>query len=386
MKKIIAISVMLALVAGAAFAQTSVSGVIETRMTLINGSNADGAPPATIGGSVADGYAQLSGQDADGTFGGLVRVRANSNEFHRAFAWWRPIPQLRIFLGHDLDGLFGTDPLTAWGFHQGGEGYLNRHDWDFWRAVFPGNWDGFGAAFSIYPVPGAELNIVVPTGLPEWFPGSTANANQTVALEDLIGYLRIQGSYNIPDIGRVYLSYIGPRAELDDYYGQIGGSFLLTAVPGVQVQLGVTAFLVNSDLNHDHPLLVGLAAHYAGGDYGVKFRAAAQIGGYAGNGFTTSDSWRFRPWITGWNPFTKGNAITFNVMPWYNLDFGRVFFDIGMDLVLPDVGDSYNLFWVNPYFKKSIGPGQINAGLMIVNNGATEVLTYNLPVRFVFSF
>jgi len=403
MRKVIAISVVLALVAGAAFAQTSISGTIDTRIRLANGSTA--ADDVTIGGpGVADGYVQLSGQDADGKFGGLVRIRANEGEgnFHRAFTWWQPIPQLRVFLGHDLDGKFGTDPLTAWGFHQGAEGYVERHDWDFWRAVFPGNWDGFGLALSFYIVQGLEINFVIPTGLPEWYPGSSSNASQTLTYQQILGSLRLQMNYAIPDLGKVYFSYIGPREDFGNdgikNYGQIGGSFQLTAIEGLNVQLGVTTYLEN-DKNVDnssgqyYPILVGLGMHFAAGDWGVKLRAAGSFRSYAGTR-TTTDSWRLRPWIHWGVPFTEGTLVTFNVMPWYNFGALAAYFDIGADIAKPagdtTVVDPY--FWFNPYIRKSIGPGSIRAGLMIgVDSHANDanpeaVTTFSIPIQFTFSF
>ena len=401
MRKVIAISVVLALIAGAAFAQTAISGTVETRMRLANG-NTD-ADDVTIGGvGVADGYVQLSGQDADGKFGGLVRIRANENggNFHRAFTWWQPIPQLRVFLGHDLDGKFGTDPLTAWGFHQGGESFINRHDWDFWRAVFPGNWDGFGLALSFYIVQGLEINFVIPTGLPEWYPGDSANASQSLTYQQILGSLRLQMNYAIPDLGKVFFSYIGPRADFADkpnHYGQVGGSFLLTAIEGLQVQLGVTTYIENDEKTHNaadqyYPILVGLGMHFAAGDWGVKLRAAGSFRSYAGTR-TTTDTWRLRAHINNWMPFTAGTLVTFNVMPWYNFGVLAAYFDIGADIAKPIATDAPvdPYFWFNPYIKKSIGPGSIKVGLMIgvdsrPNNPDGSLTIFQLPVSFAFSF
>ena len=418
MKKLIAIAVVFALVAGAAFADTSVSGTIDTRLTFIDATSVkivgdDGKEkdtPATIGKSgsgVADGYVQLSGQDDDGVIGGLVRVRANegAGNFHRAFVWWKPVPQLQVFLGHDLDGKFGTDPLTAWGFHQGAEGFVERHDWDFWRSVFPGNWDGFGLSLSVFPAPGVSINLVVPTGLPEWYPGESAKASEGLSWENVLDSLRLQSEIGIPDIGKVFISWIGGRQNLIDSdaaegvlnYGQIGLSFLLTAVDGLQVQLGFSTFLYNADNlgkypsgdDQAAPIEIGLAAHYAGGDFGVKFRSAFIIGGYAGPQ-TTVDSWRYRAW-NNWFPWTQGTLVTFNVMPWYNLGILTGYLDIGADIAAPEgADDSMVYFWLNPYIRKSIGPGAIRAGIMVgidaPNPDVDAIITFKVPIQFTFSF
>ena len=402
MKKLVAISVVFALIAGAAFAQ--VSGTVDARFVLAENDGTEDADTFIGGGGsgIADGYLTLSGQDPDGKFGGLVRVRANENggEFHRAFAWWKPFNELKIFLGHDLDGLFGTDPLTAWGFHQGAESFVERHDWDFWRMVFPGNWDGFGAAFSLYPVQGLEINLVIPTGLPEWYPGESAKAGQALTYGQLLDSLRLQVNYAIPDIGKIFVSWIGGRADIIDddlkdnvfNYGQIGASFLLTAVEGLQLQAGVSTYLFNSDnATDDQPasLAIGLAAHYASGDFGVKFRSAFVLN--AGSAQTTDGSWRYRAWHQGYQ-FTKDlTLVTFNVMPWFNLGVLTAYIDIGADIAsMKDVDETPVYIWINPYIRKSIGPGAIRAGVMIGidDNGGDDdaIISLKIPVQFTFSF
>ena len=406
MRKVIAISVVFVLAVGAAFAQ--VSGTIDARFVLAENDGTEDADTFIGGGGsgVADGYLTLSGQDPDGKFGGLVRIRANENggNFHRAFAWWRPIQQVKIFLGHDLDGLFGTDPLTAWGFHQGGESFVERHDWDFWRMVFPGNWDGFGAAFSFYFVQGLEINLVIPTGLPEWYPGEGDKAGQALTYGQLLDSLRLQVNYAIPDIGKIFVSWIGGRQDIIDddlkdgvvNYGQIGGSFLLTAVEGLQLQIGVSTYLYNADNlgkfdnGNDQvaPLAIGLAAHFASGDFGVKFRSAFVLNAYAANQ-TTADSWKYRAW-NNWYPFVEGTLITFNVMPWYNLGVLTAYLDIGADIAAPEGADESPVYiWINPYIRKSIGPGAIRAGVMIGidDDGVNDaVISLKIPVQFTFSF
>ena len=391
MKKLIAIAVVFALVAGAAFADTSVSGTIDTRLNLVDAVSNDPAKwPASggyhpnedgdgylarTGGSVADGYIQLSGQDDDGKIGGLVRIRENEQggNFHRAFVWWQPLSQLRVFLGHDLDGKFGTDPLTSWGFHQGGEGFLNRHDWGFWRSVYPGNWDAFGLALSVYPAPGVQINLVVPTGDTGWYPGESGKAGRNLDWDKVLPSLRLQSEIGIPDIGKIYFSWIGPENKAfddikDGPMGNIGLSFLLTAIDGFQIH---PAFSVDvPEGEYDSPVRIGLAVHYAGGDFGVKFRSAFVINKDANEDKT---------------------FVTFNVMPWFNAGILRAFFDIGADINADKNADDPAIyFWINPYIRKSIGPGAINAGIRVEidapNPDVDAAISFKIPVQFVFSF
>ena len=375
MKKLIAISVMFALVAGAAFAQTAVSGLIETRFWLFEGSSAEGSELETKG-TVASGYIQLSGQNADGNFGGLFRLRNQDNiaggRWHRAFAWWRPIPQLRVFLGIDNDGMFNPDnDLVGWGFHQGPEGLLAVHDWGFWRNIFPGNWDGFGLAFSVTPMPGLGIHLAIPTGSLEWFQGTQARVDDKHELGDVYpGRLRLYTHYAVADIGTVFFTYIGPGTNFDDAndFGHLGLSFRLTSIAGLQAQLGFATKLPDEN---DEPVWVGLGVHYAGGDWGVKFRAGTEL----------KEDYLM---------------LTANVMPWYNFGSIRGFLDIGFSMLDVSADDVYTGFWVTPYLTLPAGPGQFQIGLLIYSNISLGGQTPNqrtdadvnfaLPFRFTYSF
>jgi len=406
MRKVIAISVVLALIAGAAFAQTSISGTVDTRIKLASGDSTGG--DVTIGGGgVADAYVQLSGQDPDGKFGGTARILANEAEtgFHRAFIWWQPIPQVRIFLGQDLDGKFSTgDALTDWAFHRGGQGYINRHDWDFWRTVFPGNWASFGLAFSFYPVQGLAINLVVPTGEPGAnysLHAKGPDSARALRYQDVIGSLRVEAEYALPDIGKVLFSYIGPGADFSDkptHYGHIGGSFLLTAVENFQAQIGVSTYIENDEKVHNaaneyYPFMIGLGASFAAGDWGVKFRAALSLFSYIG-AQTTTNSWQYAVGnALQINRFTAGTLATFNIMPWYNFGVLAAYFDVGADIAKPKPTDAavQTLFFFNPFIVKGIGPGTIRAGLRVESdsrpgNPDGALTTFSVPIQFAFSF
>ena len=401
MKKLIVIAVVFALVAGVAFAETRVSGTIDTRIRLVDADNNDDND-ATIGGvGVADGYVQLSGQDDDAKFGGLVRIKANPGvrngagpngtpvgTFHRAFAWWQPIPQLKIFLGQDKDGMFATGQLTDWAFHQGAEGFVSRHDWDYWRAIFPGNWDNFGLAFSVYPVPGVDINLVIPTGAVNSWP--LDNDKTGLTWKTVPAALRLQSGIGIPDIGKIFISYQGPSqngaytwGDKPDgaSFGNVGVSFYFTMIEGLAIQAGFATDLVGSD-GPNRPIHLGLAAHYTGGDWGVKFRLGTQIS-------AIGPSYQYQPVNQNAN-LPEGNYFAFNVMPWYNLGFMTGYFDIGAEISIPDGGDADIYFWLNPYVRKSIGPGALRAGIMVgidppPGDGDAHI-TFQIPVQFVYSF
>ena len=392
MKKLIAIAVVFALVAGAAFADTSISGNVTARGKLISDTLDDNDDTkAQTSGQIETAYIQLSGQNDEGTFGALARLRGNdgTGKFHRAFVWWQPIPQLRIFYGQDLDGKFG--PYNVWSFFQGQEGYAHNfqssgfESWGDWRAAFPGNWDKFGLSFSVYPVQGVELNLVVPAsggigsagavGIQSW-EGTYGDK----ALEDVwLGSLELATSFSIPDIGKAGFTVIGPGSNIFDenYKGDgkkaadLGLWFLLTAVESLDVQLGGAFEIPGKDDEKDYPLKLALIANYNAGDLGLNFRTRFVLGSGDDKSFQTE----------------------INVQPSYKLAFMKIFLAIGFAVKDGDTSDDVDAVasvFVNPYVRVPLGPGEIRIGLHIedpnLDGDVDKDAKVQVPVMFTYSF
>jgi len=378
MKKLIAISVMIALIAGAVFADTSIAGNVESRVNVFYGEfgNHDkfdedgniivdydgGYPKPTTSGAFGAAWFQIANTNDDGTLGGMFRIRMTdiadgSLRYHRVFVWWKPFAQMRFFLGQDADGMFATGQLTDWAFHQGSESFLTVHHWDYWREIFPGNWDTFGAAFSFYLVPGLDLNLVVPIGAPTGWPRHDEKAvTRTSKIETIYpGSLQLTAGYNIEGVGKIFLAWIGSGQDYFDSdnlnnFGRIGLSFYSgSLVDGLGFQVGgATQILKGAD--DPAPIQVGAAVHFAAGDFGVKWRIGTDI--------DLSDA--------------KGLFLTTNVMPWYNTSVGKICLDIGLSMnkANDENGDSSTStgFWVNPYLKKGLSGGYFQIGLIMTKN------------------
>jgi len=388
MKKLITISVVFALIAGVAFADTAVSGSLSVRAKLIADTLNDVDNTAYAVGEVETAYVQLSGQNDDGTFGGLIRLRGNdgTSKFHRVFAWWKPIPQLQIWLGQDPDGKFG--PYNAWTFFQGQESYAHDHDWGQWRAAFPGNWDTFGLALSVFPIQGLEVDIVVPiggvgvgnsqNGMANWEP-AYGNKN----FNDLFfGSLQLAVVYGIPDIGKVFLNVLGPGYNIftdenattpSNYnadgkplnYGTIGVAFQLTAVQGVDVQVGFSTIIPGAV--EKQPTYLSLIANYNGDGFGVRFRSRFVLGPAEGYFQTGVD-----------------------VQPWINLGPLQAFLNIGF--IMTDTGvsgvDPVSQFILNPYIRMGFGGGSLRFGVLFKdpNLDADKDAQISVPLIFGYSF
>ena len=352
MKKLIAISVMLALVAGAAFAQTSVSGVLELQWGGIIKSMNNGDDVGMGGISIGDSNIQLSSSNDDGTFSALLRYRGanfpgpvsgNSvpadgwNELHnRAFIIWRPIDQLELFFGKDGDGKFNTAGLSRWGHHRGTRG-VGVENWDAQNYLL-GNWDAWGFAASIKPVDMFALHVALDLPGAELF-------------EDRFDRIQVQAALNL-DFGKIDITYQGEK--MGDRIGLTFSSG--TLVEGLQFEVGGNYGLTSEVIRF------GLGVHYNGGDWGVRARV---FGGDFDNLLIKAD-----------------------IMPFYAFDFGTAFLNIR--IVSRDGAD---LGWhVNPYLVLNAGPAQLRVGALIQHGdgdgGASSATktSWSIPIGMVYSF
>jgi len=387
MKKIIAISMMFALVAGAVFADTSVSGALEVRFHLAKQVGAEDADPV-MGGSMAAAQIRLTGSNTDGTLGGLFNFRNTDTQprFHRTFVWWKPTQQVKVFLGIDMDGLFDTADIAGWSFHSGDNDYLFNHHWDFWRQIFPGNWDGFGLAVSFYPVAGFDLNLALPTGGVNWNPGDKTSQTPFITDQEgdanksrgmIPGRLRLVGNYSL-DFGKISFVYLGggnviekgvqfanieDKNKIKNSNGLFGASVLVTAIDGIAIKAGGSAILTDPDMIING----GVAVAYNGDGFGVKARA----------GFTM-----------------QGDAdmfLTANVMPFFAAgDKGQALVDFGLSMQGDKMG-----WWLTPAYRLSMEGGAFKIGLQIFNNvqfggnvsiNGAEYVKWAVPMLLAFNF
>jgi len=417
MKKIIAISVMFALIAGAVFADTSIGGAVETRFSLARQTGGDGDDP-TMGGSIGAAQFVFSGSNAEGTLGGMFRYKqtnegkGNGGEalYDRVFVWWKPVEQVKIFLGIDQDGLFDTGDFMCWGYHAGDNDYLFNHHWDFWRQAFPGNWDGFGLAFSFYPIPGLDINLALPTGSVGWrqAPEASVFLGRPISNPDsdtptgmLPGRLRFVANYSL-DFGKISLVYIGGGAakEKNTVYngkndgndpnaiganigiidaknnGIFGLSALITAIEGIQIKVG-GAILLNDE--SDNIINAGLGVVYNGEGFGVKFRAGLQMQKDMNGPIVTTKVGDGDMLITG------------SIMPFFAVgDNGQVLVDIGVTSWGGEMG-----WFVTPAYRLGIEGGAFKIGLQVWNNiqmggniliSGSDFVRWNIPMLLAFNF
>jgi hypothetical protein len=219
MKKLIAISVVFALIAGVAFAVdigvATYGGVKllqgDTK-EFINDKDEKAKPDPTVSGGEGRIRLSASGENEDGTFGGWLRYDAGSQGgTPSAFgkAWWKPIEQFKLSVGGNPDGEFNAEGITRWNFYQvAGDVGIAREHWDL-SDSFYGGWGSGGLLLTLTPIEALGINIGIP-----YFDGSAGTKKD--GAKDIYMKTNAQVAYDIDGIGRFALTYAGGTGKLEE--------------------------------------------------------------------------------------------------------------------------------------------------------------------------
>jgi len=408
MKKLIAISVVFALVAGAVFA-ADVSGTVIGTVNVIKGDNGDGTP-VTSGGEMNRIRVEVSGANDDETFGGYIRLDPASLSWDdkkesngvpnpgygkvkgfgngvEGIAWWKPIDQLKFSIGGNSDGMFGKEGVTGWMFNQTaadtGVTFCGDNVWTgsglygyglVTRNAFYGGFAGQGAILNITPAEIVDINIAIPFISGDVVDGKNSKADEGQhEAADYFKAAHFQLDFKL-DFGNIAITYSGgPR-----YYEYGDGSvvfayFGLTAIENLSLDVGL-GFEFNNQDSSKNPIAAGFGLKYAVDAFGIKVRT---IGRFGGEDKTPT-------------------VIQADLLPFYNVsDSVRAFFGIGLGVLLPDSGDTLMGFNVNPYLEvgQEWGPKFV-AGIKVLSlAGDAEhgkydksAMTWSVPIALSVSF
>ena len=377
-KKLIAISVVFALVAGAAFA-VDLGGDVIAGVSVVS---KEGAQDATLF-TGALGRIRLEGSgEAEigiGTIGGWARfekggrtvnIDANPWEdpntpFAKVFglAWWQPIEQLRIQIGGNPDGHYDTSHIGRYGFYaQANElGMVNSDgNWNgtcFDDGVFGGDFGFEHFAFIITPMDGVTINVALPLNAD---PGLTGDTQIAATFKSAL----FQVNYNA-DFGAIHVTYAGAGSSLTDTGKFWASAFLGSLVDGLGLELGVGFAAVKSPAPKK-PLSIALGARYdVSEQFGVKLRSIFDI------------------------PMESGGkvAVRVDLLPFYAVNENvTAYFDMGMYLD----GTASQFAWhFAPYVRVGAEWGSsFYAGLKF-NNGtgiSGSKVNISIPVGIIASF
>ena len=338
MKKLIAIAVVFALVAGAAFA-VDVSGTVFGHFNLLQGDTGDDSKVGAGGGMDRlriDG----SGEVADGAFGGYIRMQKNPWEnfvgVNAAYAWWKPIDQFKLFIGCQSDAFWGKEGVTGWGFNQMPNDSSVATLFGIWdsgiycadgkaqnapdlfapgrnRYTFLEGFSDWGLGMEIKPLDMVSVNLALPF-----------NAKKGKEAADVFAAALAQVDLHF-DFGNIALTYDGAADEGDGaFFAYFGGSF-----GDLGLDVGI-AYHFTGDNDKAKPLGFGVGLKYASGSFGLKFRATMATGGD--------------------DKFTYVNT---SILPYFAInDNLTVFVNAGLGIMSHEDSDNAFVgFYVNPYVR-----------------------------------
>ena len=375
MKKLIAISVVFALVAGTAFA-VDLGGAVIGAVDVASG----GEDPDLFTGGL--GRIRLEGSgDAEigiGTVGGWLRydiagtylpasfVNPSANPWDAdvrlsqlwGLAWWQPIDALKIQIGGNPDGHYDTSHIGRYGFYaQANEiGLVNSDgNWggtSFDKGVFGGGFGYNHFALIITPMDALSINVALPLNKE---PVGDDKQPAVVFKSALF-----QANY-AADFGAIHLTYVGQGPG--DKIGTIYGSAFLGMIENLGLELGLGFTAVKADTDKD-PLGIALGASYNAGAFGVKLRGIFEI------------------------PMEDGDvAVRVDVLPSFAInDSVTAFADLGIYLTGADEQFAWHFA---PYVRIGAewGPG-FYAGFKLNNGGGEKDADINwaIPIGVIVSF
>jgi hypothetical protein len=412
MKKIIAISVMFALFAGAVFAEVNLGFGLQFKAVIAENDTAKGSVSKSEIG-IGDHQVNADFKNDDGTAGGRLRFwgpdndKAGLGDAPFAFAWWKPIDQLKVQFGRNNDADWSAHNITGWGFTASASSSVAvQYDWDghgeLWKTANVGFYDGFGkagAAISIYPMDALSIGIGIPLGKDGNF-GDTETYNS-------YPYSHINIKYNLEGLGTLSFSFVGQgglekthhdsEASQGKSVGDLYASFYLTMLEGINIDFGVKfgmpyteseseVFGITISDKVNPGLAIGLDATYAGDGFGVKLGTGIKLAGSSTASLGSIS-------VTVKEPMQIG----VRVLPYYELDICTVYFQFGFGYqAAPNIpgGKAQSDWFINPYIKKSVGNLDFFAGVKLASpdknnskNPNTDAhVHYSIPFGFSCGF
>ena len=348
MKKLIAILVVFAMVAGATFA-ADISAEVFGNVNLAKGTtekvNDESQDPRADGAGNGRIRLSASAESEDGKFGGWARLQAGSygdTVSAWGIVWWKPLDVLKLQIGtNGNDGEFGLEGVTGWGFYAmpceviisnanvwGWGNYLGIPDDSMcFRNAFYGGFNE-GTIVNLTPIEGLAINVGIPN-----FGDQEVNGKA----EYVYKRSDVQIAYNAEGIGTFGFTYNGGAGfNEDDGIFEITKIFVyvgLNMIEGLGIDIGFGYPLKLEDVQE--PMSIGLGVDYGADAFGVKLRGLAQLGA---NEY--SQTWE-----------EKTTGILVDILPYFNIsDNLTFFFSAGLGMAMNSDWDENLMGWhVQPY-------------------------------------
>lgn len=446
MKKLVAISIVLVLLAPAVFAEVAVSAGVHGVLVPIEVEAIEDADDQVHAGSIVGWgsdrarYAQITfaGETEDGKAGFKTQLNVNENATVSlddwAGLWVKPIDQFRITVGRfqqdDIRGKVGDH--NGWALAALG---ANGEDNIFSR--FTGD---IGALVDIYPVPGLGVHFLI-NGLESTAYAGGANIAQAFRV---YGRFQLAVSYELEGLGLVRVQYLNADADgfntRDDSSGgspftlsgndivfaasgrRIEAAFAFTGIEGLTIDVGVKVPFRFKAADDNDPFVTGLFGYTP--TYGDTFKFYRQSPWQASVGvngaFGSFGIWgRLDTYFLGnargeadilgvgnyYFQYNEPFVVAFAVEPSYDLGFGTVGLYFAVEAasnfkhktdipgVLTSTIGGGGKTGFGAWFKVPVGGGALKPGIAYRVGSDKEYSYYgkrnaffSIPIEFDFSF
>ena len=385
LKKCVVIMVMFALVAGAAFAQVTFGGQLQTSAVFLSGDNVQDSD-VNMGGAYNGTYtnAKFTALIGDGTAGGRI-VLDKLDSGTRFWGWlqWRPSQFFRIKVGRDEDGdavIGGFPQIIGWGFtgeaknsaavsDYNGSGAMNYRNAGLNYGAFD-NAGGYSLGLSFFPTDMLTVSLLF-----------KANFDEEVEVSQRLATTHIVAMYKIEEVGTIRFAAVGNGGLAKDTpegadIGTLHLAFYSNEiVQGLAFELGGNFNLPHKDQSDTYG-----AMHVAGGinltatdPFNLKVRFGTEFGG-----------------------MTKGTEVektgfSVGLLPSYKLAKMTVFFHVGFGVEQDNKdADPVTNWFINPYVWVPMGGMRMWVGIQVIDEGKraddAQQLSWKIPFGFNFYF
>jgi len=386
LKKCVVIMALFALVAGAASADVTVGGMLQTNAFLLSGDNVKESD-VNMGGAYGDGpysNSKLTFGFGDGTAGGRIVYDHLATDNGRFWGWlaWRPNQYFRMKVGSDEDGEWGVGQIAGWGFTGEAKNSVAVNDYNGqlymayrWSGLNYGGFDnssGTSLGLSVYPIDGLQVNLL--------FKG---DFHKEVEISERFAKMHLIASYYWEGIGTIRFVAEGKgglKKEAPD------GSDIATLwfafhskdlVEGLAFEVGANFNLPHLNEDTYDPTHLAAGINLTKTDpFGLKFRIGSEFGGKKKNDAGDIED-------------IEKTAVSIGLLPSYKLAKMTIYFHAGLGLETPDKDSETIYKWfINPYIWVPVGNMRLWAGVQILDNHVVRdgLINWNVPFGFHFYF
>jgi len=405
LKKCIAFAVVFAVAAGAAFAQVTFGGQLQTSAVFLSGDNVTDSD-INMGGAYNGTYtnAKFTALIGDGTAGGRI-VLDKLDSGTRFWGWmqWRPSQYFRIKVGRDEDGdsvIGGFPQIIGWGFTGEAKNAAAVSDYNGSLAMEYRNSGlnygafnnpaGFSLGLSFFPIDDLTVSLLF-----------LGDFDEAVEVSERLAKTQLVVGYKIEEVGTIRFAAVGGGGLAKDAEGGADYATLHLGFYSNEIVQGL-AFEVGGTFNLPHKPVEAVPEHIdektgktVKATEGYTDMGAIKVA--AGINLTATDPFNLKIRLgSAFGGQSKGkdlDKVGFSVglLPSYKLPKMTIFFHAGFGYEQTGSEDAKTNWFINPYVWVPMGGMRMWVGVQVIDEGArssddAQQLSWKIPFGFNFYF